>query len=88
MTDLLESCPLPICRPLHCADDFVRREPTKAMMAALGAGFLLNVLPLGTIAASVTRIACASIRPTLLILGMIKACELCQNQKIIPDRHE
>ena len=79
---------MPICRPLHYADDFVRREPSKALISALGAGFLLNLLPLGTIAAGVTRIACASIRPTLLVLGLIKACELCQNHKPVTDRHE
>lgn len=81
MSQIIPNIADPLTRSLHDAENYIRREPTKAMISALGAGFLLNVLPLGPIAAGVTRIACASIRPTLLILGLIKACEICQNHK-------
>ena len=88
MSHLTDTPPLPLSHPLQCADEFARREPTKALVSALGAGFLLNLLPLGAIASGVTRIAFASVRPTLLVLGLMKACELCNNHKTITDHHE
>lgn len=64
-------------RIAQCADDFARREPTKAVISAFGAGFLLNLLPLGAIVAAIVGIALALVRPALLFLGLFKACELC-----------
>ena len=45
-------------------------------MSAFGAGFLLNLLPLSAIAAALVGIALALVRPALLFLGLLKACEL------------
>jgi hypothetical protein len=64
-------------RIAQCADDFARREPTKAVVSAFGAGILLNMLPLGAIAAALVGIALSLVRPALLFLGLFKACELC-----------
>ena len=60
------------------ADDFARREPARATLSAFGAGFLLNLLPLGAIAAALVGIAFSLVRPALLFLGVYKACELCR----------
>ena len=57
------------------ADDFARREPARATLSAFGAGFLLNLLPLGAIAAALVAIAFSLVRPALLFLGLFKACE-------------
>jgi hypothetical protein len=64
-------------RIAQCADEFARREPTKAVVSAFGAGILLNMLPLGAIAAALVGIALSLVRPALLFLGLFKACELC-----------
>ena len=65
---------------LERADDFARREPARATMAAFGAGFLLNLLPLGAIAAALTGVAFSLVRPALLFFGLLKACELCRSK--------
>ena len=57
------------------ADDFARREPARATLTAFGAGFLLNLLPLGAIASALVGIAFSLVRPALLFLGLFKACE-------------
>jgi len=74
-----------LSRVMQCSDDFARREPLKAVVSAFGAGFLINLLPLGAIAAALVGIAMALVRPALLLLGLVKACELCRvNLPAIP----
>ena len=68
------------------ADEFARREPSKAVVAAFGAGFLLNLLPLAAIASALVGVAFTFVRPALLFLGLLKACELYRNQTV--PRHE
>lgn len=55
------------------AGAYARREPAKAVVSAFGAGFLINMLPLGTLVA----VAFALARPVLLVLGLLKVWELC-----------
>lgn len=62
---------------LNSADEYARREPTKAVVSAFGIGVLLNMLPLAAIAASLVRAATLLVRPGLLFLGLIKAAEYC-----------
>ena len=62
------------------ADDFARHEPAKAVVSAFGAGFLLNLLPLSAIAAALVGIAFTLVRPALLFLGLLKACEFCRTK--------
>ena len=57
------------------ADDFAQREPAKAVVTAFGAGVLLHMLPLGAITAALVAIAISLVRPVLLFLGLVKACE-------------
>ena len=61
---------------LDCADDYARREPVKAVVSAFGAGFLVNLLPIGAVVGALTGIAFLVLRPVLLFLGLMKACEL------------
>ncbi len=70
------------------ADGFARREPATAIASAFGAGFLLNLLPLGAIAAALVGIAFSLVRPALLFLGLFKACELCRTQTSTTPSHE
>ena len=61
---------------LKKADDYARQEPTKAVVAAAGAGFLINLLPIGAIIGALASVTFAMARPVLLFLGLLKACEL------------
>ena len=63
-------------RILGRADEYARREPVKAVACAFGAGFLVNLLPIGAIVGSLTGIVFMMLRPILLFLGLMKACEL------------
>jgi hypothetical protein len=61
-------------------DDYARAEPMKAVASAFGAGFLLNLLPIGAIIGALVSIALSLFRPAFLFLGLLKAFELC-NEK-------
>ena len=63
-------------RVLNDAEELARRDPAKAVAAAFGVGLLLNVLPKRFVVASVTAVTLTVLRPALLALGVIKACEL------------
>lgn len=68
----------PMSEWLRKSDEFARREPTKAVVSAVGAGFLINLLPIGTIVGALTAVLFALARPLLLFLGLMKACEYCR----------
>ena len=63
------------------AEAFARREPTKAVVSAVGAGFLLNLLPIRAILGAPAAVALAVARPALLFLGMLKLWEICPGKK-------
>ena len=63
---------------LRKCDDFARREPTKAAVSAFGAGFLLNLLPIGALVGALVAVVFAMARPVLLFLGVMKVCDLCR----------
>jgi hypothetical protein len=71
--------PAELClqRTLERTEDYVRREPTKAVAAAMGAGLLLKLLPTRSMVRPITTLAVALLPPALLGLGLIKAFELC-----------
>ena len=66
---------------LNQAETFARREPTKAVVSAVGAGFLLNLLPTRAILGAVAAVVFAVARPALLFLGMLKFWEICPCKK-------
>lgn len=65
---------------LKKADDYARHEPTKAVVSAAGAGFLINLLPIGAIVGALAGVAFAMARPVLLFLGLMKAYELLRTK--------
>lgn len=71
--------PVELClqRTLERAEDYVRREPVKAVGAALGAGFLLTLLPTRSMARPIATLGSMLLPPALAGLGLIKAFELC-----------
>lgn len=71
--------PAELClqRTLERAEDYVRREPTKAVGAALGAGLVLTLLPTRSMVRPLATLGAALLPPMLVGLGLIKAFELC-----------
>ena len=63
------------------AEEFARKEPGKAVASAVGAGFLLNVLPVRAILGALGTVAFVLVRPALLFLGLLKAWEICPCKK-------
>ena len=66
---------------LEKAEAFARREPAKAVASAVGAGFLINLLPVRAIVGALGAVAFVVARPTLLYLGLLKAWELCPRKE-------
>ncbi|OYW29655.1 MAG: hypothetical protein B7Z47_04550 [Chthoniobacter sp. 12-60-6] len=75
--DALHPAELCLQRTLEHAKDYVRREPARAVGAALGAGLVLTLLPTRSMVRPVAMLGAALLPPTLLGLGLIKAFELC-----------
>ena len=71
--------PAELClqRTLAKTEAYVRREPTKAVAAAMGTGLLLKLLPTRALVRPITTLAVALLPPALLGLGLLKAFELC-----------
>src|SRR5882757_7692727 len=59
------------------AEDFARRDPTRAVAVAFGLGVALNVVPKRLLVGTVTLAALTLGRPILLSLGVLKAFEMC-----------
>lgn len=68
---------LSIHQTLKRVEDCVRREPTKAVVVAMGAGLVLNLLPSRVLARATASIATRLLPPLLLGLGVLKAFEIC-----------
>lgn len=71
--------PAELClqRTLERAENYVRREPSKAVAAALGAGLALTLLPTRSMLRPLASVGAAMLPPILAGLGLIKAFELC-----------
>ena len=74
-------CAVTCCTWLDEAEAFARREPAKAVVSAVGAGFLLHLLPIGAILRALAAVAFALARPVLIFLGLQKAWDICPCKK-------
>ncbi|HBJ86263.1 MAG TPA: hypothetical protein DDZ88_20845 [Verrucomicrobiales bacterium] len=87
MNDLDPPHPAELClqRTLERTEAYVRREPVKAVAAAMGAGLLLKLLPTRAMVRPLTTLAVTLVPTALLGLGLVKAFELCcQQTKLKP----
>lgn len=64
-----------------CTQKFIRDEPAKAVGAALLAGVLLTVFPVGRVLGAIVRLIFALARPFLLVLGALKVYEEFQKKQ-------
>ena len=63
-------------------EKYVKAQPTKAVGAALGAGLLVSLLPLGRIAGMLVDVGFSLVRPILLGAGICKISEWCQPRPV------
>ena len=59
-------------------DQYITEQPTKAVAAAAGTGFLLTFLPVGKIVGMLINLAFALVRPLLLGFGLVKLFDYCR----------
>lgn len=59
-------------------DQYITEQPTKAVAAAAGTGFLLTFLPVGKIVGMLIDLAFTLVRPLLLGLGLVKLFDSCR----------
>ena len=52
-------------------EEYVRSNPTQAVLSAVGAGFVLRLLPLGAILSALVRLALFALRPAIFIYGAV-----------------
>lgn len=78
--NLLSSGKEKTIRLLEQWEDGVRRHPAKAILGAVGAGYLLHRLPVRSLLASGVKVAGSLTPPALLAYGAAKLCEILQQK--------
>ena len=52
-------------------ETYVREKPTQAVLSAIGAGFILRLLPIGALVGLLVRLALFLARPAIFIYGAV-----------------
>ena len=52
-------------------ENYVRENPSQAVLSALAAGFVLRLLPLGAILGALIRLVLFAVRPAIFIYGAV-----------------
>jgi len=52
-------------------ESYVRDNPTQAVLSAVGAGFVLRLLPIGALVGALVRLALFALRPAIFIYGAV-----------------
>lgn len=78
---LLSNARQGICARYENCEGRIRRSPTKAVLGAVAAGYLMHRLPLRAIVVTQVRILSALTPPALLLIGAAKLFEFLQRQK-------
>ncbi len=52
-------------------ESYVRDNPTQAVLSAVGAGFILRLLPIGALIGALVRLAMFALRPAIFIYGAV-----------------
>jgi hypothetical protein len=86
MSAQLQKQLLPFSLPVSVVElrSLARRQPAKAVAAAVGVGLLIQLLPVRLIVGRITTVVAAFTRPALFSLGLVKAAELCCKNCQIP----
>ena len=59
-------------------EDFVRSNPTRALLYGVGAGFILNRLPIFRLFGALMRLLLFALKPALLIYGASKVYQMAK----------
>lgn len=70
-----------ICDRYQKCENRIRKSPTKAVLGAVAAGYLMHRLPMRAIVVTQARILSALTPPALLLFGAAKLFEFLQRQK-------
>ncbi len=62
-------------------EDFVRENPTKALLYGVGAGFILDRLPVFRILGAFLRLFLMAIKPAILIYGAMKVYQVATSDE-------
>lgn len=52
-------------------ESYVRDNPTQAVLSAVGAGFVLRLLPIGSLVGVLVRLALFALRPAIFVYGAV-----------------
>ena len=52
-------------------EEYVRANPTQAVLSAVAAGFVLRLLPIGALVGALVRLAIFALRPAVFIYGAL-----------------
>ena len=66
-------------------EEYVRREPAKAVGAAVGVGMFLAIFPVFSVLGGVVRVLVSLFRPLLLVLGAVKLYEEYEKRQAAVD---
>lgn len=78
---LLSNARQGICERYQKCENRIRKSPTKAVLSAVAAGYLMHRLPLRAIVVTQARVLSALTPPALLLFGAAKLFEFLQRQK-------
>ena len=62
-------------------EEYVRANPTQAVLSAVAAGFVLRLLPIGALVGGLVRLAIFALRPAVFIYGATTLYKQFQQQK-------
>lgn len=65
------------------AQDYIRRNPTRALAIAAGAGFVLKSAPVGRLVGGLLRVSFSLLPPALMMVGGVKIWERIQRRQIL-----
>ncbi len=68
-------------------EEYVRANPTQAVLSAVAAGFILRLLPIGAIVGALVRLAVFALRPGVFIYGAVALYKHFQATQPPPEQH-
>jgi hypothetical protein len=81
LADRLSAANATLRATLHETEEYVRHEPTKAVLWAMLAGYVIRMLPMAAITSALLRLAIAAVRPAALLFGVAKLWDACQGPR-------
>ena len=68
-------------------EEYVRANPTQAVLSAVAAGFVLRLLPIGALVGALVRLAIFALRPAVFIYGAVALYKHFQGAAPTDEQH-